>query len=242
MNSPERSDAGSPGCGVNRRAGGFSRKLNATSHTGWARFAVWRSTLELSDSIRDQACQLFRSAQNEDLLRGRSIEAIATASVYGACRCNDRPVILDEVADSARVELSRVRNAYKTLNTELGLSLPHREGRSRSFRASRQNWTSLTRSDSGRLNSQRALKRRLSRTDANRQVSQRPASIRLLGSRDNFHANRSRRGGGDNAGNDTHTMERTRGGRRFEVSPRVAGGSETLVNRRRLSPNTDRSG
>jgi len=42
MNSPERSDAGSPGCGVNRRAGGFSRKLNATSHTGWARFAVWR--------------------------------------------------------------------------------------------------------------------------------------------------------------------------------------------------------
>jgi len=185
MNSPERSDAGSPGCGVNRRAGGFSRKLNATSHTGWARFAVWRVPLELSDSIRDQACQLFRSAQNEDLLRGRSIEAIATASVYGACRCNDRPVILDEVADSARVELSRekrVQNAEYRIRD----SLPHREGRSRSFRASRQNWTSLTRSDSGRLNSQRALKRRLSRTDANRQVSQRPASIRLLGSRDNF--------------------------------------------------------
>jgi len=130
MNSPERSDAGSPGCGVNRRAGGFSRKLNATSHTGWARFAVWRVPLELSDSIRDQACQLFRSAQNEDLLRGRSIEAIATASVYGACRCNDRPVILDEVADSARVELSRVRNAYKTLNTELGLPTPPRRPQS----------------------------------------------------------------------------------------------------------------
>jgi len=131
MNSPERSDAGSPGCGVNRRAGGFSRKLNATSHTGWAR-SVRRlaSTLELSDSIRDQACQLFRSAQNEDLLLGRSIEAIATASVYGACRCNDRPVILDEVADSARVELSRVRNAYKTLNTELGLPTPPRRPQS----------------------------------------------------------------------------------------------------------------
>ena len=48
------------------------------------------SALELSDSVRDQACQLFRSAQNEDLLRGRSIEAIAAASVYGACRCNGR--------------------------------------------------------------------------------------------------------------------------------------------------------
>jgi len=217
MNSPERSDAGSPGCGVNRRAGGFSRKLNATSHTGWARFAVWR--VPSSSPIRSATRRVSSSGvPRTRTCFGASIEAIATASVYGACRCNDRPVILDEVADSARVELSRVRNAYKTLNTELGLPT-HREGRSRSFRASRQNWTSLTRSDSGRLNSQRALKRRLSRTDANRQVSQRPASIRLLGSRDNFHANRSRRGGGDNAGNDTHTMERTRGGRRFEVSP-----------------------
>ncbi|WP_123539305.1 transcription initiation factor IIB [Halosimplex salinum] len=88
------------------------------------------SALELSDSVRDQACQLFRSAQNEDLLRGRSIEAIAAASVYGACRCNGRAVILDEVADTARVELSRVRNAYKTLNTELGLPTPPRRPQS----------------------------------------------------------------------------------------------------------------
>lgn len=43
------------------------------------------STLELSESVRDQVCQLFRSAQSEDLLRGRSAEAIAAASVYGAC-------------------------------------------------------------------------------------------------------------------------------------------------------------
>jgi len=55
------------------------------------------SRLELSESIRDQACQLFRSAQNEDLLRGRSIEAMAAASVYGACRCNGWPRTLDEI-------------------------------------------------------------------------------------------------------------------------------------------------
>lgn len=46
------------------------------------------SALELSESIRDQACKLFRSAQNEDLLRGRSTEAIGAASIYGTCRCN----------------------------------------------------------------------------------------------------------------------------------------------------------
>jgi len=39
------------------------------------------SALELSETMRDQACQLFRSAQNEELLPGRSIEAMATASI-----------------------------------------------------------------------------------------------------------------------------------------------------------------
>jgi len=79
------------------------------------------SALELSDTLRDQACQLFRSAQNEDLLRGRSIEAIAAASVYGACRCNGRSQFLDDIVAVATVGESRVTNAYKTLNEELGL-------------------------------------------------------------------------------------------------------------------------
>jgi len=79
------------------------------------------SALELSESIRDQACQLFRSAQNEDLLRGRSIEAIAAASVHGACRCNGRSQLLDDILTVATVAESRVTNAYKTLNKELGL-------------------------------------------------------------------------------------------------------------------------
>jgi transcription initiation factor TFIIB len=79
------------------------------------------SALEFSDSVRDQACQLFRSAQNEDLLRGRSIEVIAAASVYGACRCNGLSRLVDDVSELARVAESRVTNAYKTLNEELGL-------------------------------------------------------------------------------------------------------------------------
>ena len=79
------------------------------------------SALELSEAIRDQACQLFRSAQNENLLRGRSIEAIAAASVHGACRCNGLSRLVDDVSEMARVAESRVTNAYKTLNEELGL-------------------------------------------------------------------------------------------------------------------------
>ena len=79
------------------------------------------SVLELSNSLRDQACQLFRSAQSEDLLRGRSIEAIAAASIYGTCRCHHSSLRLDDLVETARVGHSRVTNAYKTLNTGLGL-------------------------------------------------------------------------------------------------------------------------
>ena len=79
------------------------------------------SALDVSESIRDQACSLFRSAQNEDLLRGRSIEAMTVASVYAACRCNRLPWTIAEVCEVSRVNRERVENAYRVLNQELGL-------------------------------------------------------------------------------------------------------------------------
>jgi len=101
--------------------GRFQSKAERNLAHGLGEVRRIASVLELSDSVRDQACQLFRSAQSEDLLRGRSIEAIAAASVYGVCRCNGHSRLLEDVVDAARVEQSRVTNAYKTLNTELGL-------------------------------------------------------------------------------------------------------------------------
>nr|WP_233738201.1 hypothetical protein [Halocatena pleomorpha] len=42
--------------------------------------------------------------QNEDLLRGRSIEIIAAASVYGTCRCNGLSRLLVEISEIAHIE------------------------------------------------------------------------------------------------------------------------------------------
>jgi len=49
--------------------GRFQSKAERNLAYGLGEVRRLASTLELSDSIRDQACQLFRSAQNEDLLR-----------------------------------------------------------------------------------------------------------------------------------------------------------------------------
>lgn len=79
------------------------------------------SAIGLAASIGDQACRLFRSAQTADLLPGRSIESMAAAAVYGACRCNGLARTLDEIDQYARGGYSGFVNAYKVLNRELGL-------------------------------------------------------------------------------------------------------------------------
>ncbi|SDN09147.1 transcription initiation factor TFIIB [Halogranum gelatinilyticum] len=101
--------------------GRFQSKAERNLAHGLGEIRRITSALGLADSVREQACQLFRSAQREDLLLGRSIEAIAAASVYGVCRCHGRPVARDDFVDVARVDHSGVTNAYKTLNKELGL-------------------------------------------------------------------------------------------------------------------------
>lgn len=79
--------------------GRFQSKAERNLAHGLGEVRRIASVLELSGSVRDQACQLFRSAQTEDLLRGRSIEAIAAASIYGACRCNGHSRLLDDVVE-----------------------------------------------------------------------------------------------------------------------------------------------
>ena len=83
-------------------------------------------TLDLPYSSREQACSLFKDAQNADLLKGRSIEAIAAGCVYAVCRITGITRTIEEVAECARVEEARILNGYRTLNEVLGLPAPPR--------------------------------------------------------------------------------------------------------------------
>ena len=77
--------------------------------------------LELGEPIREQACVLFDSAQAADLLRGRSLEGFAAATVYATCRVNGVARTVEEVADRAKATTAELRTAYDALNRELGL-------------------------------------------------------------------------------------------------------------------------
>jgi transcription initiation factor TFIIB len=79
------------------------------------------SALGLSETIRDRACVLFESAQDADLLRGRSLEGFAAATVYATCRTASVSRTVPEIVADARASADELRAAYDALNRDLGL-------------------------------------------------------------------------------------------------------------------------
>jgi transcription initiation factor TFIIB len=79
------------------------------------------SALDLSASIRDRSCVLFESAQEDDLLMGRSIEGFAAAAVYATCRTAGVARTIEEVVDVSQGSRAELQAAYDALNRELGL-------------------------------------------------------------------------------------------------------------------------
>ena len=81
------------------------------------------SALGLPESIRETASVIYRRSLAEDLLRGRSIEGMATGAVYASCRQQQIARSLDELTAVSRVDYNEIARAYRYLATELGLEL-----------------------------------------------------------------------------------------------------------------------
>ncbi|WP_096390334.1 transcription initiation factor IIB [Halopenitus persicus] len=79
--------------------------------------------LGVPEAIRDQACVLFESAQDADLLRGRSIEGFAAASVYAAARAANVSRTVPEVCSAAKATADEHHAAFDAMNRELGLPI-----------------------------------------------------------------------------------------------------------------------
>lgn len=75
----------------------------------------------LPTAVRDHACRLFRSAQREDLLQGRSLEGFAAACVYAACRIESLSRTREEIVSTAKASRDELAVAYDALNRDLGL-------------------------------------------------------------------------------------------------------------------------
>jgi transcription initiation factor TFIIB len=80
--------------------------------------------LGLSHDGRDHACRLFRRAQADDLLQGRSIEMIAMGAVHAACRMRQEVRPLAELVAVARCDRQALRRGYQVLVRTYELATP----------------------------------------------------------------------------------------------------------------------
>jgi len=81
------------------------------------------SALGLPDNVRETASVIYRRALDDDLLPGRSIEGVATASLYAAARQAGTPRSLDEIAAVSRVEKDEIARTYRYVVRELKLEI-----------------------------------------------------------------------------------------------------------------------
>jgi transcription initiation factor TFIIB len=74
--------------------------------------------------IKERAAVIYRKALDNGLVRGRSIAAIAAASLYAACRHSETPRTLKEVSAASRIRKKDVARCYRLLLRELEMKMP----------------------------------------------------------------------------------------------------------------------
>ena len=81
------------------------------------------SALGLPRNVRETAAVIYRKAVEKNLIRGRSIQGVVAASLYGACRQVGVPRTLDEIAAVANVGRKEIGRTYRFMTRELKLKL-----------------------------------------------------------------------------------------------------------------------
>jgi len=80
--------------------------------------------VSISPPIKEKAALIYRKALEKGLVRGRSISAIAAASLYASCRKSGLPRTLREIAESSLVDKKDVARCYRLLLQELDFHMP----------------------------------------------------------------------------------------------------------------------
>ncbi len=80
--------------------------------------------VRIPDSVKEKAALIYRRALDRGLVRGRSILAIVTASLYAACRLSQTPRTLKEISAASLAKEKDIARCYRLLLSELNLKMP----------------------------------------------------------------------------------------------------------------------
>jgi transcription initiation factor TFIIB len=82
------------------------------------------TTLNLPSNIVETASVIYRKAMKRSLIKGRSIQGVAAASAYMACRKCGVTRSLDEISHAAGMDKKKVGRAYRFMVRELREVIP----------------------------------------------------------------------------------------------------------------------
>jgi transcription initiation factor TFIIB len=80
--------------------------------------------LHIPKAVKEEAALIYRKALSEGLVRGRSIAAIAAASIYAACRITRTPKTLREIVEASLRSEREISRSYRIIIQELKTKLP----------------------------------------------------------------------------------------------------------------------
>jgi transcription initiation factor TFIIB len=81
------------------------------------------SSISLPRIVRETAAMIYRKAALKKLVRGRSMEGVAAAALYAACRQCLVPRTLDEISNIANIPRKEIGRTYRFVSIKLGLKL-----------------------------------------------------------------------------------------------------------------------
>lgn len=82
------------------------------------------SKVSVTPSLKEKAAVIYRKALDKGLVRGRSINAIASAAIYAACRESGTPRTIRDIADASLVDKKDIARCYRLLLQELHFNMP----------------------------------------------------------------------------------------------------------------------
>ena len=82
-----------------------------------------KAKLGLSNQIVENAAYIYRKAVDAKLTRGKTTVSLVSASLYAACRENNIPRTLDDIAKAGNVERRILSRDIRTIIKKLGLNL-----------------------------------------------------------------------------------------------------------------------
>ena len=82
-----------------------------------------KTKLGVPDNVVESAAYIFRKTLNAKLTRGRTMSSLVSASLYAACRENNFPRTLDDIADAGNIERRILSRDLRTIIKKLKLNL-----------------------------------------------------------------------------------------------------------------------